>query len=185
MPRIPDIPGTRVPPRSEQDSWLKDHVARLCQIDNRRFPGSQPVSFAKTDLAKLETQDFWVCEKSDGIRVLLLVNTNPNSREQFVYLIDRKNDYYELSGLFFPHHENPQLPLQDTIVDGELVYDVDPRTNHETMRFLAFDCLVVDGQNIMSRPLDKRYGRLNVFFYKPFAKMKKDHPQVTEQHPFE
>jgi hypothetical protein len=26
------------------------------------------------------------------------------------------------------------------------------------MRFLAFDCLVVDGQNIMSRPLDKRYG---------------------------
>jgi hypothetical protein len=26
------------------------------------------------------------------------------------------------------------------------------------MRFLAFDCLVVDGENMMSRPLDKRYG---------------------------
>ncbi|KAK7020482.1 mRNA-capping enzyme subunit alpha [Favolaschia claudopus] len=184
MPRIPDIPGNRVPPRSEQDSWVRDQVARLCQVDSRRFPGSQPVSFTKSDLAKLETQDFWVCEKSDGVRVLLLVSTD-HTNTQMVFLIDRKNDYYELSGLYFPHHKNPQLPLQNTIVDGELVYDVDPRTNHETMRFLAFDCLVVDGENIMHRPLDKRYGRLQDYFYKPFAKMKKDHPQVTQNHPFD
>lgn len=26
------------------------------------------------------------------------------------------------------------------------------------MRFLAFDCLVIDDQNVMGRPLDKRYG---------------------------
>ncbi|KAJ7271943.1 mRNA capping enzyme, catalytic domain-containing protein [Mycena haematopus] len=185
MPRIPDIPGTRVPTHSEQDSWLKDHVARLCQIDHRRFPGSQPVSFTRADLDKLETQDFWVCEKSDGVRVLLLVHTDINTRTQTVYLIDRKNDYYELNGLFFPHHMNPQLPLQNTIVDGELVYDTDPRTKHETLRFLAFDCLVVDGDNMMMRPLDKRYGRLKEYFYTPFAKMKSDHPNVTNSHPFD
>lgn len=28
----------------------------------------------------------------------------------------------------------------------------------ETLRYLAFDCLVVDDQNVMTRPLDKRYG---------------------------
>ncbi|KAJ6589319.1 mRNA capping enzyme [Mycena capillaripes] len=168
MTRCPGIPGARVPPRSERASWLKEHVARLCQIDNRRFPGSQPVSFS---------QDFYVCEKSDGIRVLLLVHTDLNSRTQTVYLIDRKNDYYELQGIFFPHHESPQLPLKNTIVDGELVFDVEPRTNHETMRFLAFDCLVVDGENIMARALDKRYGRLQDYFYKPFAKLK-DHSQT-------
>ena len=28
----------------------------------------------------------------------------------------------------------------------------------ETVRLLVFDCLVVDDQNVMSRPLDKRYG---------------------------
>ncbi|KAJ7444940.1 mRNA capping enzyme, catalytic domain-containing protein, partial [Mycena latifolia] len=203
MPRIPDVPGTRVPPHSEQESWLKDHVSRICQVDrhrsvrnssrscldqclsSKRFPGSQPVSFAQRDLAKLESQDFWVCEKSDGMRVLLLVHTDPDSGSQMVYLIDRKNDYYEVQGLFFPHHENPQMPLQNTIVDGELVYDVDPRTNHETLRFLAFDCLVVNNQNIMSRPLDKRYGRLREWFYKPFAKMKQDHSHVTKTHPFD
>jgi hypothetical protein len=26
------------------------------------------------------------------------------------------------------------------------------------MRFLAFDCLVIDDQNVMSKTLDKRYG---------------------------
>ncbi|KAF8212065.1 mRNA capping enzyme, alpha subunit [Mycena galopus ATCC 62051] len=176
MPRIPDIPGTRVPSRSDQDSWLKDHVARLCQVENRnRFPGSQPVSFTKADLGKLETQDFWVCEKSDGIRVLLLVQTDTQTKNQEAYLIDRKNDYYQLSNFYFPHHRNPSCRCK---------YYRRWRTC-ETMRFLAFDCLVIDGENVMARPLDKRYGRLQDYFYRPFAKMKKDHPQVTTSHPFD
>lgn len=33
-----------------------------------------------------------------------------------------------------------------------------PFSGQETLRYLAFDCLVVDGQNVMQRPLDKRYG---------------------------
>jgi mRNA guanylyltransferase len=64
----------------------------------------------------------------------------------------------------------------NTLVDGELVIDVDPATKKasagfsissrcrlilvmkESLRFLAFDCLVADNQNVMSKPLDKRYG---------------------------
>ena len=42
--------------------------------------------------------------------------------------IDRHNAYRALSGLFFPHHENPMRPLGNTVVDGELVLDVDPQT---------------------------------------------------------
>lgn len=71
------------------------------------------------------------------------------------------------------------------------------------MRFLAFDCLVVDDQNVMSRPLDKRYGvsaslamkcgsdvdvywqRLQEWFYKPYSKMLKDHPHMAQTQPFE
>lgn len=70
------------------------------------------------------------------------------------------------------------------------------------MRFLAFDCLVVDDQNVMSRPLDKRYGvcglyacevrnetdmgmqRLQEWFYKPYSKMLKDHPHMAQAQPF-
>ncbi|KAE9409462.1 mRNA guanylyltransferase [Gymnopus androsaceus JB14] len=177
---IPDLPGNLVPKHSPEESWLKTSVARLCHLENERFPGSQPVSFGTRDLLKLETQDFWVCEKSDGIRVLLLILFDESGQR-----IDRHNSYRELIGLFFPHHENPINPLRNTLVDGELVIDVDPRTHRETMRLLAFDCLIVDNQHIMSRPLDKRYGRLNEWFYKPYAKMMRDHPHVAEAQPFQ
>ncbi|KAF7294804.1 mRNA-capping enzyme subunit alpha [Mycena indigotica] len=184
-PRIPEIPGQRVEPHSEQEIWLRESVASISGVDKNKFPGSQPVSFSQADLARLESQDFWVCEKSDGVRVLLVVLTDPSTGSQLVYLFDRNNDFYHVDGLYFPHHENPQHPMLNTIVDGELVYDVDPRTNQETLRLLAFDCLVVNDQNVMSRPLDKRYGRLKEWFYKPFDKMKRDHSHVVKTHPFD
>ncbi|EKM55158.1 uncharacterized protein PHACADRAFT_120236 [Phanerochaete carnosa HHB-10118-sp] len=186
MSRIPDIPGRLIPSRSDHELWLRQEVARLCQLENERtFPGSQPVSFGTKDLVKLENQDYWVCEKSDGIRVLLFVQTDLRTKDQGVYLIDRHNTYREVQGLYFPHHENPKMPLRSTIVDGELVVDTDPRSKQETVRFLAFDCLVVDDQNVMSRPLDKRYGRLQEWFYKPYSKMLKDHPHMAQTQPFE
>ncbi|KAJ4487738.1 mRNA guanylyltransferase [Lentinula aciculospora] len=180
---IPDLPGEIIPKHSQQESWLKSSVARICQLENERFPGSQPVSFGTRDLLKLESQDFWVCEKSDGVRVLMFVLFD--QRGQRVFLIDRHNTYREVIGLFFPHHENPMNSLRNTLVDGELVIDVDPRTRRETTCFLVFDCLVVDDQNVMSRPLDKRYGRLNEWFYKPYAKMIRDHPHVADSQPFD
>jgi len=99
--------------------------------------------------------------------------------------IDRHNTYRELTGFYFPHYEDPRKPLRSTIVDGELVVDVDPRTRQETLRYLAFDCLAVDDQNVMARSLDKRYGRLQMWFYEPYNKMLRDHPQVARGHPFQ
>ena len=37
MSRIPDIPGFHVPRGSDQESWLKSHVARLCHLDHNRY----------------------------------------------------------------------------------------------------------------------------------------------------
>ncbi|KAG6829641.1 hypothetical protein H0H92_003974 [Tricholoma furcatifolium] len=202
MPVIPEIPGNLVSRNSEQENWLKAHVAKICHMDRPRFPGSQPVSFGIRDLDKLESAEcvlcidgdsawslyrdsYWVCEKSDGVRVLFLINTNLVTGEQALYLIDRHYTFHQLGGIFFPHHENPMMPLRDTLIDGELVIDVDPHTKAQTLRFLAFDCLVVDEANVMSRPLDKRYGRLQEWFYKPYAKMLKDHPQTVASQPFD
>lgn len=67
-----------------------------------RFPGSQPVSFGKKDIEKLEsleyvaplfrltwpftaTSSYWVCEKSDGIRVLFLIQTD--LKDQMVFIV--------------------------------------------------------------------------------------------------
>lgn len=181
MPQIPELPGNVVPRHSEQDRWVKGEVSKMCGVSPDRFPGSQPMSFGLRDLDKLETQDYWVCEKSDGVRVLLFINT---TNAQTVYLIDRHNCYRELSGLVFPHHATPSELLRNTIVDGELVIDVDPRTRQETHRLLAFDCLVVDNENVMSKPLEKRYGRLKDWFYRPYAKMMRDYPHMADSQPF-
>jgi len=42
--------------------------------------------------------------------------------------LDRHNNYHKLEGFYFPRHEDPRLPLQNSLIDGELVLDVDPQT---------------------------------------------------------
>lgn len=172
------------------------------------FPGSQPVSFEHSSLELLEQEkcallpshsayidvkcSFWVCEKSDGVRVLVFIVT-PGDGMQEVYLvrsspsafvcqeglrgaqIDRKDDFYQVGGFYFPHWLDPKNGLSNTLLDGELVIDVDRKTGQvrsalfdeliwrlmnaqQTMRLLAFDLLVIGQDNIMKKSLLSRYG---------------------------
>ena len=149
----PEIPGERAEGpllRSlrEEVSWL------LGRGDNLRFPGAQPVSFSARHLAELQTQDYYVCEKSDGIRCLMYLTADSNGTEA-TYLIDRKNDYYRIPNLHFPTAEDPSLFHTRTLVDGELVLDRQ-RDHTFQLKYLVFDCLLYSGTNWMPKPLDKR-----------------------------
>lgn len=42
--------------------------------------------------------------------------------------IDRKEDFYRNDGLTFPHQDGPEFNHSNTLLDGELVIDVDPRS---------------------------------------------------------
>ncbi|GAB1517967.1 Dcp1p-Dcp2p decapping enzyme complex alpha subunit [Rhizoctonia solani] len=189
-PPPPQIPGRLVDDK-EKLIQLKRHVAGLCNVDNLRFVGSQPVSFGSRDLSRLEREDYWVCEKSDGIRVLVLIVSFP-SNDQEVYLIDRKNEYRQQDGLFFPHPMDPRRALGNTLLDAELVTDYDPETKQtlitgitqETLNLLAFDCIVGDAQNLMSKSLTSRYGRLKEWVIKPYQKMLQEHPSMRAVQPF-
>jgi hypothetical protein len=75
----------------------------------------------------------------------------------------------------------------------------------ETLRLLIFDCLVLNEQNIMAKPLSSRYGvrsysrhytkcsfskshraqRLQQWFYEPYEKVLRDIPSLRENRPFE
>ncbi|KAG5440581.1 hypothetical protein PCK2_000406 [Pneumocystis canis] len=52
---------------------LRDRVRRLLQRSNDAFPGSQPVSFSKIHIQTLMNHDYYLCEKSDGLRALLYI----------------------------------------------------------------------------------------------------------------
>lgn len=72
------------------------------------------------------------------------------------YLIDRKNEYYYVPDLHFPLPDNIQAFHTETIIDGELVLDKEPGRSQRVLKYLVFDCLVIDNKSVMERTLDKR-----------------------------
>ncbi|TYJ54735.1 hypothetical protein B9479_004583 [Cryptococcus floricola] len=178
---IPDIPGERLQ-NPETKYHLASRVSQLCGLNSPdKFPGSQPVSFSTASLDLLEKKDFWVCEKSDGVRVLVFIVINGFSGEQETWLIDRKQEFYNVKGLMFPKWDDRRQPLGESILDGELVIDVDP----QRLRFYGFDCLVLNGENIMSKNLEKRYARLRDWVVVPLEKHIRDNPEAKQYLPFE
>lgn len=83
---IPDIPGELLTDPTLQ-YFLAERVSNLCGIGGGKFPGSQPVSFSSSSLDLLEKEDFWVCEKSDGVRVLVFIVVNQSTEQQEVWLV--------------------------------------------------------------------------------------------------
>ncbi|CAO1631650.1 unnamed protein product [Parajaminaea phylloscopi] len=207
---VPDIPGHPADPHAQ--AALREHVSNLTGTRGHRFPGAQPVSFTKASLNLLKSEDFWVCEKSDGQRVLVLVVLNGGTGLQEVFLIDRKNNYYRQNDVVFPHSDIQFYPKgsptekeaayrraaaagvtyfegwplrKDTLLDGELVWDTDKTTGTRRLRLLLFDALVVDGINMSQRPLTKRYGRLYSMICRPLADLLRQNPVVASRMPFE
>lgn len=129
-------------------------------------------------------QSYYVCEKSDGIRYLLYSTADENGAEAH-YLIDRKNDYWFIvnRNLHFPRENDKSAFHTETLVDGELVWDSLPNDKQEP-RFLVFDCLVMDGNNLMDRTLDKRLAYFKERLYAPYKKLFKEFPDELQFQPF-
>jgi mRNA guanylyltransferase len=173
----PPMPGR--PLSHDEASYLKEHVAETLNRDNLRFPGAQPVSFAREHVAELQRKEYFMCEKTDGLRCLLFMwwRESAQGPEPVTFLIDRKNNYYELDPpLRIPYYQNPGAQEQflfGTILDGELVHDQYPNEKTPRLNFYVFDCLAVDGTNVTEKTLDKRLGRFQEWVLKPYhAKLK-------------
>ncbi|ORY15141.1 mRNA-capping enzyme subunit alpha [Clohesyomyces aquaticus] len=184
----PEIPGQLVD-RHEMEQ-LRIVVADLLERDNTRFPGAQPVSFAREHIAELQRSEYFMCEKTDGIRCLLFLfyRDTEHGFQPATFLIDRKNNYYEVfPPLRFPHH---QFPFDDdkflfgTVLDGELVHDRVPGQPKPRLIFYVFDCLVIDNQNYTTKPLDRRIGYMKKMVFEPYEAWRTRHPQLVAQEPF-
>ncbi|KAI8583108.1 hypothetical protein K450DRAFT_159191, partial [Umbelopsis ramanniana AG] len=55
-----------------------------------RFPGSQPVSFETKHLIDLQREDYFVCEKSDGVRYLMFATQTPKGPATFLVRVSNK-----------------------------------------------------------------------------------------------
>jgi hypothetical protein len=124
--------------------------------DVTRFPGPQPVSIERRHFTWLKRQPYVVCEKTDGVRHLLVCP--PGSKES--HLVNRCFAVWARVNLAgFP---------KDTVLDGELVTTKDGRCI-----FVIHDAVRVKGEDLMAVPLTQRLARAQAAV-KMVIKSKKD-----------
>lgn len=130
-----------------QESWKS--------TDPNRFPGPQPVSIERRHFPLLTKQPYVVCEKTDGVRYLLVCP--PGSKE--VYLVNRNFEVEVVHFSGFP---------KDTILDGELV-----TTKGCCQLFVIHDAIRVKGVDVSREILTNRLGFATVAV-KSVIKSRKD-----------
>jgi mRNA guanylyltransferase len=131
-------------------------------------------------MSKLTFPSFYVCEKSDGFRYLLYL-TQDDQGGEIHYLIDRKNDYWFIpqGGLHFPIPRDVEGFHTNTLIDGELVLDklADGTTQP---KYLVFDCMVLDGNSLMNRTLDKRLAYFKERIFEPYKQLLNAFPEEKQ-----
>ncbi|KAI1187047.1 mRNA capping enzyme [Nemania serpens] len=177
-----DEPGLRA--TGDLLMTMRKEVASLLNRSSTAFPGAQPVSFARRHLDELHRENYYVCEKSDGMRYLLYMTEDEDGQEVH-YFIDRKNDYWFINrgNLHFPLPNDRMKFHTATILDGELVIDTLSDGRKEP-RYLVFDCLVLDGQVLMNRELGKRLGYFQEQVFKPYRRLMDEFPSERQYQPF-
>ena len=190
-----DYVTRRVP---QNEKWifqnLKGKMEQVLKMKpnslNREFPGAQVTSL---DLPLLRDvlckQDFYVCEKTDGERYLMILM--PMGIKEFggSILMSRKNEMRVLKGLEMPTEfateKRTLLAHNMTILDGELVRPKLVNGTQPKLKYLIFDILALNGEKMTGdvRQLDLcnrlrliRSHVLQPSFHSKYAELRKRWP---------
>ncbi len=121
--------------------------------DPDNFPGPQPISLERKDITKLMKYSYAVCEKTDGMRYLLvsLIIRIPGAPQIYhcTFLVDRSfRVYYPGPGLW-----SCISVFQGTILDGEVVRE---RTTG-SYTYYPHDCVMRSGIDCAKENFRQRY----------------------------
>lgn len=159
----PEITNADIPGHCVSDEHALRYVGDLNQLltskPGTQFPGTQPVSFDRTHLDAITREEYLVCEKTDGIRVLLYMH------QSATVLVNRKLEVRTIP-LTAPNPRANGFPHVDSVLDCELVWDVDA-SGVQTLALYVFDMLVCQGKMLLREPLTKRLGYADQTFVRP------------------
>jgi mRNA guanylyltransferase len=180
--------GQRIPPEDMQ--FHRGTIADLLGRQQLSFPGAQPVSFARKHFAELQRTDYFLCEKTDGIRCLLYLTSfmgdGNGDGPEAQFLIDRKNEYYyiQTDTLHLPREVNNfDTHHTGTLLDGELVRQ-DCGNGRTRLVFLIFDALCMLGESITDRPFHVRLGKIDALVMTPYKAFAQTWPSDVAAQPF-
>lgn len=103
---------------------------------------------------------YYAAEKTDGVRYMLLILGS-----QGAFMVDRNFGMKRLPAMHFPSRQSSETPLDNTVLDGELVIDeprggAPPGQSEPRLRFLAYDSCSVSGKALLDEPLPIRLMQL-------------------------
>jgi hypothetical protein len=141
----------------EIETLRKTAVEWVPNVQNENsFPGAMPIAFSRRHIRLVQTTEYMVSEKSDGLRFMLLINSSGT------YLFDRNFEFYLVHG----YDILTQLFAVNevTVLDGELV------RHQKTKRpmFLIFDAVVIDGSPVGSKKLNERLDAVRIKVIEPY-----------------
>ncbi|KAJ1437678.1 mRNA capping enzyme, catalytic domain-containing protein [Ochromonadaceae sp. CCMP2298] len=98
------------------------------------FVGTMPVNLTRQNLLEVQSGDYFITEKSDGVRFLLYVIPDPRAGSPMAVFVDRSKAVFKFRG----SDVLGQALGLGTVLDGELVFNRSYRENV----FLVFDVLL-------------------------------------------
>lgn len=145
-----DAPVVGKPVSPHINTKLKYEMMRMCKKDvrNKQFPGSQPVTLLKNTESRLkDNPTYRATYKSDGTRYFMLCIEGQS------YLVDRKLEFRQVNVRMVNRRG---VPLQHTLLDGELVKEeIEPPETNE-MNFLIFDIVQFEELDLIENNWDTR-----------------------------
>jgi len=118
-----------------------------------RLPGPQPHSITRQNLERLRSYYYWVTEKSDGIRFMMLLATSPSHD---AYLVGRKFEFYRILHPFYTKYLNDVSGA--TLLDGELIIN-----QQKQLEYLAFDLVGIGGKSYSNNCTSSRIDVIKKF----------------------
>lgn len=114
----------------------------------RSFPGCNPCSLSRADLAGLATQEYTIALKSDGVRYALYLTLRKHDQSPIALMIDRSQNMYEVEVVAAEKYF-----VEGTILEGELVWK---QPDEEKLIFMVWDAICVKGTKLTSLPFVER-----------------------------
>lgn len=75
-------------------------------------------------------------------------------------MADRDNSIFQAPEVEFRQKFDLMVHMSDTLVDGEMVIDTNPKTGEKTPRYLIYDAVQIQGRDIINDTFQMRYERI-------------------------